>query len=284
MKDELLNNSNINVIITNILGEFLEIRRKIMDNIIITMPAAKLREMSRAVLAGNWKVMFLGAFIYFIFSEVIGLILDGFFLSVQSIELIEGMVTEVQLEYASNIYGFFVNGPLLCGYIMFLLAYFRKHTVDYALTFEGFSMFGKAFCLYLLYSIKIFLWSLLFVIPGIIAAFRYSQAFYLRVDHPEWSASDCIKESCRLMNGNKMKFFSLNLSFIGWYILASLPLNLVSIELHQGLMVYSFRVLLTMIVSIPTIFVDLYVSISKTVFYEIITGNLVVERNESYFE
>lgn len=255
-----------------------------MDNIIITMPAAKLREMSRAVLAGNWKVMFLGAFIYFIFSEVIGLILDGFFLSVQSIELIEGMVTEVQLEYASNIYGFFVNGPLLCGYIMFLLAYFRKHTVDYALTFEGFSMFGKAFCLYLLYSIKIFLWSLLFVIPGIIAAFRYSQAFYLRVDHPEWSASDCIKESCRLMNGNKMKFFSLNLSFIGWYILASLPLNLVSIELHQGLMVYSFGVLLTMIVSIPTIFVDLYVSISKTVFYEIITGNLVVERNESYFE
>ena len=279
-----MNNSNINVIITNILGEFLEIRRKIMDNIIITMPAAKLREMSRAVLAGNWKVMFLGAFIYFIFSEVIGLILDGFFLSVQSIELIEGMVTEVQLDYASNIYGFFVNGPLLCGYIMFLLAYFRKHTVDYALTFEGFSMFGKAFCLYLLYSIKIFLWSLLFVIPGIIAAFRYSQAFYLRVDHPEWSASDCIKESCRLMNGNKMKFFSLNLSFIGWYILASLPLNLVSIELHQGLMVYSFGVLLTMIVSIPTIFVDLYVSISKTVFYEIITGNLVVERNESYFE
>lgn len=255
-----------------------------MDNIIITMPAAKLREMSRAVLAGNWKVMFLGAFIYYVFSEVIGLILDGFFLSVQSIELIEGMVTEVQLEYASNIYGFFVNGPLLCGYIMFLLAYFRKHTVDYALTFEGFSMFGKAFCLYLLYSIKIFLWSLLFVIPGIIAAFRYSQAFYLRVDHPEWSASDCIKESCRLMNGNKMKFFSLNLSFIGWYILASLPLNLVSIELHQGLMVYSFGVLLTMIVSIPTIFVDLYVSISKTVFYEIITGNLVVERNESYFE
>ena len=255
-----------------------------MDNIIITMPAAKLREMSRAVLAGNWKVMFLGAFIYFIFSEVIGLILDGFFLSVQSIELIEGMVTEVQLEYASNIYGFSVNGPLLSGYIMFLLAYFRKHTVDYALTFEGFSMFGKAFCLYLLYSIKIFLWSLLFVIPGIIAAFRYSQAFYLRVDHPEWSASDCIKESCRLMNGNKMKFFSLNLSFIGWYILASLPLNLVSIELHQGLMVYSFGVLLTMIVSIPTIFVDLYVSISKTVFYEIITGNLVVERNESYFE
>ena len=255
-----------------------------MDNIIITMPAAKLREMSRVVLAGNWKVMFLGAFIYYVFSEVIGLILDGFFLSVQSIELIEGMVTEVQLDYASNIYGFFVNGPLLCGYIMFLLAYFRKHTVDYALTFEGFSMFGKAFCLYLLYSIKIFLWSLLFVIPGIIAAFRYSQAFYLRVDHPEWGASDCIKESCRLMNGNKMKFFSLNLSFIGWYILASLPLNLVSIELHQGLMVYSFGVLLTMIVSIPTIFVDLYVSISKTVFYEIITGNLVVERNESYFE
>ena len=63
-----------------------------------------------------------------------------------------------------------------------------------------------------------FLWSLLFVIPGIIKAFSYSMAYYVKIDHPEYDWNACIKESMRIMDGHKMELFVLMLSFIGWTI------------------------------------------------------------------
>lgn len=76
--------------------------------------------------------------------------------------------------------------------------------------------------LYFLMSLKVFLWTLLFIIPGIIKTFSYMLAPMLKVKNPERSANDCIKESCRLMNGNKANAFAVILSFIGWYILVGL--------------------------------------------------------------
>ena len=66
----------------------------------------------------------------------------------------------------------------------------------------------------------IFLWTLLFIIPGIRAAFSYAMAPYLLVDHPEWKPLTCLAESKRLMAGNRWRFFCLNFSFFGWWILA----------------------------------------------------------------
>ncbi len=67
-----------------------------------------------------------------------------------------------------------------------------------------------------------FLWSLLFVIPGIVKAISYSQAYYIALEHPEYDANTCITESRKMMNGRKWKYFCLQLSFIGWYIVGSL--------------------------------------------------------------
>ena len=61
-------------------------------------------------------------------------------------------------------------------------------------------------------SLQTFLWTLLFVVPGIVAAYRYSQAWLLKADHPEWSAGECLAESGRLMNGRKMDLFRLHAS------------------------------------------------------------------------
>lgn len=57
------------------------------------------------------------------------------------------------------------------------------------------------------------LWSLLFVVPGIVAAYRYSQVWMLKADHPEWTAGECLAESRRLMDGCKMSLFSLHASY-----------------------------------------------------------------------
>ncbi len=68
------------------------------------------------------------------------------------------------------------------------------------------------------------LWSLLFVIPGIIAAYRYSMALYVLIDNPELGALECLRRSKEMMRGNKFKLFVLELSFIGWILLATIPL------------------------------------------------------------
>lgn len=74
----------------------------------------------------------------------------------------------------------------------------------------------------LLYTLYIFLWSLLFIIPGIIKKYAYAMSFYIAYDNPELSASEVLKESERMMKGNKGKLFILRLSFIGWILLSIL--------------------------------------------------------------
>ena len=74
----------------------------------------------------------------------------------------------------------------------------------------------------ILYNLFIMLWSLLFVIPGIVKSCAYAMTFYVKNDNPELNANDAITESRRLMDGYKMKYFMLQFSFIGWMIVGTL--------------------------------------------------------------
>ncbi len=74
----------------------------------------------------------------------------------------------------------------------------------------------------LLCSVFIALWSLLFIIPGIVKSCSYAMTFYIKNDHPEMSGTEAIAESRRMMNGHKMDYFILQLSFIGWYIIGAI--------------------------------------------------------------
>lgn len=78
-------------------------------------------------------------------------------------------------------------------------------------------------------SLYTFLWSLLFIIPGIVKAYEYRMIPYLLADHPEMSHQDAFYESKRMMTGYKMDAFVLDLSFFGWVLLSALTLNLLGI-------------------------------------------------------
>ena len=75
----------------------------------------------------------------------------------------------------------------------------------------------------------IWLWSLLFIVPGIIKAYQYRLVPYIMSENPEMSFRDAQAESARLMNGNKWKSFVLDLSFIGWDILSIFTWGLLEI-------------------------------------------------------
>ena len=78
-------------------------------------------------------------------------------------------------------------------------------------------------------DVYVFLWSLLFVIPGIIKTYEYRMVPYLLSENPGMSDKEAFAESKRLMNGNKWKTFVLDLSFIGWDILSVFTCGILSI-------------------------------------------------------
>ena len=110
------------------------------------------------------------------------------------------------------------------GFTIFLLNTIRSASPCAGNLLDGFGIAGRVLLLYLLEGIFIFLWSLLFVVPGIVASYSYRQAIYILIDHPEMSVMECIRESKRMMNGRKAELFVLDLSFIGWQLLTMLTI------------------------------------------------------------
>ncbi len=109
------------------------------------------------------------------------------------------------------------------GFTLFVMNTVRRTGAVLANLLDGFGMMPRALILLFLEYIFIVLWSFLFLIPGIIAAYRYSFAVNIMIDHPEYSALDCIRESKRMTNGFKWQLFILDLSFLPWMILSAFP-------------------------------------------------------------
>lgn len=109
------------------------------------------------------------------------------------------------------------------GFTIFTLNTVRKNAPDFGNLLDGFGMMPRLLWLLILEALFVMLWSCLFVVPGIVAAYRYSLAVYIMIDHPELSAMDCIRESKRMTQGYKAQLFRLDLSFLLWLLLSSLP-------------------------------------------------------------
>ena len=112
---------------------------------------------------------------------------------------------------------FVIGGGIQLGLIRYNLDLLTRENPPAFLTlFSRMSIFGRALGLRLMTGILTALWSLLFVIPGIVAAYRYALAPYLMAEHPEMGVMEAISQSKALMRGNKWRLFCLQLSFIGW--------------------------------------------------------------------
>lgn len=112
-----------------------------------------------------------------------------------------------------------LTGPVMFGLALYALRISRSEDVALGVVFSGFNDFGRTLIAYLLTTIYVLLWSLLLIIPGIMAGFSYAMTYFLLADNPNMGASEAITESKRLMMGNRWKLFCLGLNFIGWILL-----------------------------------------------------------------
>ena len=120
---------------------------------------------------------------------------------------------------------FVLRGSISIGHDRFCLKLVDGEQAQFEDLFSAFDIFGNAFVLNLLITLKVFAWSLLFVIPGIVKAYAYSMAYYIKLDHPDYGWNVCITASRQLMDGHKWEKFVLDLSFLGWIIVGSLCLG-----------------------------------------------------------
>ena len=109
------------------------------------------------------------------------------------------------------------------GFAMYCMAIRRGERAEYLTLFDGFSFVGKLIALTIVTYAFIWLWSMLFVIPGIVAAYRYRFAPYNLYENPGISVMEALEMSKRQTMGYKGQIFALDLSYIGWTLLASLP-------------------------------------------------------------
>ncbi|MGF9955027.1 DUF975 family protein [Bacillus mycoides] len=117
-----------------------------------------------------------------------------------------------------------VQSVMSYGYYNITLGLAKNESTTIGDLFAGFKSNNifRAMKLGILQTIFIFLWSLLFIIPGIIKFFSYSMAYYIMLEDPECTASEAIKKSKAMMKGHKLDLLITWLSFIGWFILGSL--------------------------------------------------------------
>lgn len=121
---------------------------------------------------------------------------------------------------------FLIGGVLQLGYARFLLKQHDGKALDFSDLFSQFDRFGTGFAQNFLRTLYTFLWSLLLIVPGIIAALSYAMTPFILEEHPELTASEAIARSKELMDGHKMDLFLLDLTFLGWDILCALTANI----------------------------------------------------------
>ncbi|MGI5898952.1 MAG: DUF975 family protein [Christensenellales bacterium] len=119
-----------------------------------------------------------------------------------------------------------IGASATLGHKLYYTSLIRREAVRVDMIFSRFTIWLKAWGLSLFTGLFIFLWSLLLIIPGIIAAYRYSMAPYIMSENPDIGIREAVDISKDMMNGNKGRLFVLELSFIGWAILASFTLGI----------------------------------------------------------
>lgn len=162
-----------------------------------------LMEMARESLRGKWGIA-VGTYLVYV--------------------IIVGILSEIPV--IGTIGTILVSSPLLLGYVIFSLSISRNEDAKFNQLFDGFNNFGKAFVTGLLVGLFTMLWTLLLIIPGIIATYSYAMTFYILADDSSIGAMEAISRSKKMMDGNKWNLFCLGCRFIGWGLLCILTLGI----------------------------------------------------------
>ncbi|MBR5335352.1 MAG: DUF975 family protein [Bacteroidaceae bacterium] len=180
-----------------------------MDNYNRIKDAAYFREQGWSQLSNRWTP---AVGVTFLFS-LIGMLVNSAFGTVNL-----------------SLVGTFLVLPIYYSYYVAFLNNKRTGAaIDTDALFVGYNDFQRISLTLALLYVYTFLWTLLFIIPGIIKSISYSQTVYVLKDCPELSYNQAIERSMAMMDGHKWQYFCLMLSFIGWILLVCLTMGIATL-------------------------------------------------------
>ncbi|MEY8349248.1 DUF975 family protein [Bacillus cereus] len=177
---------------------------------------SQLKREALNALSGRWGLA-VGA------TLLIGILIGTVELAMTGIFSIFLGWKEARESITVSIVAMIIIGPITLGAYYLVLNAVRGKEVRIGYIFKWLSdgsKIMKSFSTYLLMYVYLILWTLLLIIPGIIKSFSYSMTYFILNDHPEYTANQAITESRHMMDGHKMDYFLLCLSFLGWFILS----------------------------------------------------------------
>ena len=121
----------------------------------------------------------------------------------------------------------FIANPIEVGGTAFFKCNVEETPAPFGIMGVGFRNYWHSFVTLFLRDLYLFLWTMLFIIPGIIKAYSYCMVPFILAENPDMPANEVITRSREMMNGNKWQAFLMDLSFIGWILLGILTLGLV---------------------------------------------------------
>ena len=119
-----------------------------------------------------------------------------------------------------------IGSGVAVGYARFNLDLMESYPLKLSTVFSGFDRLKTAICANLLMYIRVLIGTVFFIIPGILMAYSYSMVNYVIADNPDMTAREALRESKRIMKGNRWRLFCLCLSFIGWMFLGIFTLGI----------------------------------------------------------
>lgn len=128
---------------------------------------------------------------------------------------------------------YFILGSVVeVGYARFNLNLTAGEAPSFETLFSYFPHWKTIALAQMLQAVYIFLWSLLLIVPGVVAGYSYAMTGYILAEHPDMAPSEALKASKTMMEGNRWRLFCLQFSFIGWSILCALTFGLGNLALR----------------------------------------------------
>lgn len=182
---------------------------------------SEIRAIAREKLEGNWGDAALTTFVMVAVAMIANSAFQygGLFMFQPFGSNVSGVASS-----GTSLIGTIAVLPITYAYVVMILRMMRGEKMGVMGLFMHYN--GKVFFTMLVKQIYVVLWTLLLIIPGIIKSYSYAMTEFIMNDNPELEGNKAIEASMAMMQGNKMKLFLLDLSFIGWIILAMLTFGL----------------------------------------------------------
>ena len=201
------------------------------------MKLKEIRATAREALSGNWFIAIVASFIAGTFGAL-GVGVSSAGSTSEDIYKLSELTTEEILVTLAVCGGITLIGLIIStaitafvsvGYAQFNIDLVDGDKPKISTMFSKGGQVWTAFAARILIFIRVFFGMILFIIPGIIAAYKYSMVDYIIADNPGISAKEALERSKDIMYGNKFRFFRLWLSFIGWGVLELVTFGIASI-------------------------------------------------------